>query len=138
MLDFTIVPPFAAAILTGALWTIIIAASAAVISFAGGVLIALATLYAPRIAQYPVRFVSWVLMGTPLLLQLYFIYYGLSQIGVNIPAIWTGIIGLGLHFAIYNDEITILPDAAQSVLAKTGHRNTVHWLMTSVPMLLTV
>ncbi|MBO0127181.1 amino acid ABC transporter permease [Agrobacterium sp. OT33] len=105
MLDFTIVPPFAAAILTGALWTVIIAASAAVISFAGGVLIALATLYAPRIAQYPVRFVSWVLMGTPLLLQLYFIYYGLSQIGVNIPAIWTGIIGLGLHFAVYNADI---------------------------------
>lgn len=35
-------------------------------------------------------------------------------------------------------EITVLPDAAQSVLAKTGHRNTVRRLMTSVPMLLNV
>lgn len=35
-------------------------------------------------------------------------------------------------------EITVEPDTAQSVLAKTGHRNTVRRLMTSVPMLLTV
>ena len=44
-------------------------------------------------------------MGTPLLLQLFLIYFGLVQVGIDVPAIMAGIIGLGLHFAVYNSEL---------------------------------
>ncbi|MCE6984610.1 ABC transporter permease subunit, partial [Pseudomonas frederiksbergensis] len=44
-------------------------------------------------------------MGTPLLLQLYLIYYGLVQVGIDIPALAAGIIGLSLHFAVYNADV---------------------------------
>ena len=44
-------------------------------------------------------------MGTPLLLQLFLIYFGLIQIGIDLPAFVAGVIGLGLHFAVYNSDI---------------------------------
>lgn len=104
-LDFSIVAPYAELIAVGTLWTVLITLAAALISFAGGVLFAIVVLYCPKIVQYPVRFFIWLFMGTPLLLQLFLMYFGLSQVGVNIPAIWTGILGLGLHFAVYNADI---------------------------------
>jgi polar amino acid transport system permease protein len=104
-LDFSIVPPYTELLLTGLYWTLIISISAGIVSFIGGVFFALLVLYAPKIIQYPIRFFMWLFMGTPLLLQLFLLYYGLSQVGINIPALWTGIIGLGLHFAVYNADI---------------------------------
>lgn len=104
-LDFSIVVPYLPQILNGTLWTILLTAAAALVSLVGGVLFAVAVLYAPRVVQLPVRFFCWLFMGTPLLLQLFLIYYGLSQVGINIPAIWAGIVGVGLHFAVYNADI---------------------------------
>ncbi len=104
-LDFSIVPPYTELLLTGFYWTLIIAISAGIVSFIGGILFALLVLYAPAVIRYPLRFFMWLFMGTPLLLQLFLLYYGLSQVGINIPALWTGIIGLGLHFAVYNADI---------------------------------
>lgn len=43
--------------------------------------------------------------GTPLLLQLLVIYFGLPTLGVTFPAWLAGIIGLGLNFAAYEAEI---------------------------------
>ncbi len=104
-LDFSIVPPYTELLLTGFYWTLIIAVSAGIVSFIGGILFALLVLYAPAVIRYPLRFFMWLFMGTPLLLQLFLLYYGLSQVGIVIPALWTGIIGLGLHFAVYNADI---------------------------------
>ena len=104
-LDFSIVPPYTELLMTGIWWTLIIAVSSSIVSFFGGIAFALLVLYGNWLVRYPVRFFIWLFMGTPLLLQLFLLYYGLSQIGINIPAVWTGIIGLGLHFAVYNSDI---------------------------------
>ena len=104
-LDFSVVPPYADLLWTGVYWTVVLTASAAVVSFVFGIFFALAVLYAPRLVAYPVRFVMWLFMGTPLLLQLFLIYFGLAQIGIDIPALAAGIIGLGLHFAVYNADV---------------------------------
>ncbi|MEP3326641.1 MAG: amino acid ABC transporter permease [Nitratireductor sp.] len=104
-LDFSVVPAFAGALITGALWTIAITLSAAVLSFFGGIIFAVIALYAPLVIRYPFRLFAWLFMGTPLLLQLFLIYFGLIQIGVDLPAFVAGVIGLGLHFAVYNSDI---------------------------------
>jgi polar amino acid transport system permease protein len=96
-LDFTIVPPYAELLLAGLWWTLVLAVSSSVLSFAFGIFFALVVLYAPKILAYPIRFFMWLFMGTPLLLQLYLIYYGLVQVG--------GIIALSLHFAVYNADV---------------------------------
>lgn len=104
-LDFSVVSSYTDLLLTGLLWTILITFLAGALSVILGILIAIATLYGPRIVSLPIRAVTFLFMGTPLLLQLYLLYYGLSQVGVMLPAFWTGVVGLGLHYAAYNADI---------------------------------
>ncbi|MFC4671755.1 amino acid ABC transporter permease [Seohaeicola nanhaiensis] len=104
-LDFSVVPKYLDVIFLGALWTIAITVAAALLSFVGGIFFAVIALYAPRAVRLPMRAFEWLFMGTPLLLQLFLIYFGLVQIGIDLPAFVAGVIGLGLHFAVYNSEL---------------------------------
>ena len=104
-LDFSVVLPYLPLLLQGVWWTVLLSAVSAVLSIFGGVLFAVLLLYGPALVQYPLRLFMWLFMGTPLLLQLFLIYFGLVQIGIDIPAIAAGIIGLSLHFAVYNADI---------------------------------
>ncbi|WP_414874521.1 MULTISPECIES: amino acid ABC transporter permease [unclassified Pseudomonas] len=104
-LDLSIVAPYSELLATGLGWTVLMFLSSSVLSLMAGVAFALIVLYAPKLLSLPVRFITWLLMGTPLLLQLYVIYYGLVQVGVDIPALVAGIIGLSLHFAVYNADV---------------------------------
>lgn len=105
MLDLFILSGYLSDLAHGALVTVVIFFIAAIISLVAGIQFAVVMLYGPASARFAVRALHWPVMGTPLLLQLFLIYYGLSQIGVRIPAIWTGILGVGLHFAAYNADI---------------------------------
>ena len=122
-LDFSIIPKYMDIILLGVAWTVGITVAAAILSFIGGVIFAVIALYAPWIIRQPFRLVEWVFMGTPLLLQLFLIYFGLVQIGIDLPAFVAGIIGLGLHFAVYNSELIqtaiVAVDKGQMEAART-------------------
>jgi polar amino acid transport system permease protein len=104
-LDLSVVPSYWEILFTGVLWTVLITVLAGAISIILGMLIATTTLYGPKLVSLPIRGIMFLFMGTPLLLQLYLLYYGLSQVGIMLPAFWTGIIGLGLHYAAYNADI---------------------------------
>lgn len=104
-LDFSVVPAYIDRLLLGALWTVGITLAAALLSFFGGIVFAVVALYAPPAIRWPFKAFAWLFMGTPLLLQLFLIYFGLIQIGVDLPAFVAGVIGLGLHFAVYNSDI---------------------------------
>ncbi|WP_321449727.1 amino acid ABC transporter permease [uncultured Cohaesibacter sp.] len=104
-LDFSVVPGFFDVIMQGVFWTIAITLAAAVLSFFGGIFFAVIALYAPRVISWPMKGFEWLFMGTPLLLQLFLIYFGLIQIGIDLPAFVAGSLGLGLHFAVYNSEL---------------------------------
>ncbi|MEX1662240.1 amino acid ABC transporter permease [uncultured Thioclava sp.] len=122
-LDFSVIPPFYGTLALGVLWTIAITATSAVLSFFGGILLAVVALYGPLVVRLPFRFVSWLFMGTPLLLQLFLIYFGLAQIGVDLPAFVAGVIGLGFHYAVYNSELIqtamVAVDKGQMEAART-------------------
>jgi len=104
-LDFTVIPAYLDVVLLGAVWTIAITVAAALLSFVGGIIFAVVALYAPLVVRLPFRLFAWLFMGTPLLLQLFLIYFGLVQIGIDLPAFVAGVVGLGLHFAVYNFEL---------------------------------
>lgn len=104
-LDFSVIPEYLDIVLWGAMWTIAITVGAAIVSFFGGIVLAVIALYAHPIARLPFRAFAFLFMGTPLLLQLFLIYFGLVQIGIDVPAFVAGVIGLGLHFAVYNSEL---------------------------------
>ncbi len=122
-LDFTVIPQYLDVVLLGVVWTIAITAASAVLSFVGGIFFAVIALYAPKIISLPMKVFEWLFMGTPLLLQLFLIYFGLVQIGIDLPAFAAGVIGLGLHFAVYNSELIqtaiIAVDKGQMEAART-------------------
>ncbi|MCX7625901.1 MAG: amino acid ABC transporter permease [Candidatus Sumerlaeaceae bacterium] len=73
-----------------------------------GLILALLRVYGPRwIAALVVVYVEFM-RGTPLLIQLFFIYYGLPQlpyVGIELPSITAAILGVGLNYAAYEAEI---------------------------------
>jgi polar amino acid transport system permease protein len=56
-----------------------------------------------------VRAVTWCyvqfIRGTPLLVQIFLIYFGLAPLGWNVPAFWSGVIALGLNSGGFQAEI---------------------------------
>ncbi|WHO75615.1 ectoine/hydroxyectoine ABC transporter permease subunit EhuD [Rhizobium sp. BT03] len=52
-----------------------------------------------------VGFVSEFIRGTPLLVQLYFIFYVLPDIGIRLSPLTAGVIGMGIHYATYTAEV---------------------------------
>ncbi len=59
----------------------------------------------PKIVSWPAGFLVEFLRSTPLLIQLYFLFYVLPQYGFGLPALMTGVIGLGLHYGAYLSEV---------------------------------
>ena len=45
------------------------------------------------------------LRGTPVMLQLYFIFFFLPEMGIVVPAFWTAVLGLGINYSAYESEI---------------------------------
>jgi polar amino acid transport system permease protein len=43
--------------------------------------------------------------GTPVLIQIFFMFYVLPQFGITMPALLTGVVALGLHYATYCSEV---------------------------------
>lgn len=53
----------------------------------------------------PLRWVLEFLRGTPLLVQLYFLFYVLPDVGITLSPLAAGVIGIGLHYATYTAEV---------------------------------
>jgi polar amino acid transport system permease protein len=62
-----------------------------------------------RSAIWLVRTVVWLFIefvrSTPLLVQLYFLFFVLPNFGVTLSPLTTGVIGLGVHYATYIAEV---------------------------------
>ena len=81
-------------------------------SVLGAIVAAIVGLVFAILRRSPVMIVSKVtgfvvefIRGTPLLVQLYFIFYVLPDIGIRLPALVAGVIGLGLHYGTYAAEV---------------------------------
>ncbi|ARP89407.1 ABC transporter [Bordetella genomosp. 9] len=58
-----------------------------------------------RVMRYVLRFVIDVIRSTPVLVQLYFIYFVLPVTGLTLPAMTSGIIGLSIYYSGYLAEV---------------------------------
>jgi polar amino acid transport system substrate-binding protein len=70
-----------------------------------GLMIAIVRLYGPRWLRLPLTAYVEFLRGTPVMLQLYFIFFFLPEVGVQVPAFWTGVLGLAINYSAYESEI---------------------------------
>ncbi|HZK79340.1 MAG TPA: ABC transporter substrate-binding protein/permease [Gemmatimonadaceae bacterium] len=84
--------------------TLVLSCLAMALAVIIGILVAAGRVYGPTIVRVPLTIYVEVMRGTPLLLQLFVIYYGLSSV-VRLPAFLAAVIGLGLNYAAYESEI---------------------------------
>ncbi len=70
-----------------------------------GLLVALTRLYGPTPLVALVRFYVWLIRGTPLLVQLFLIFYGLPSAGIVLGAFTAAVIGFTLNIGAYSSEI---------------------------------
>lgn len=92
-------------LLRGALMTVLLSLASYAVAVSGGLPIALARIYGTA----PVRFLAIsfveVIRGTPLLIQLLILYFGLPEIGIALPPLVAGVLGLGMNYAAYESEV---------------------------------
>jgi His/Glu/Gln/Arg/opine family amino acid ABC transporter permease subunit len=70
-----------------------------------GLVVALARLYAPRPVVWLVIAYVELMRGTPLLLQLIYIYYVLPELGIRLDAFSASVLGLTLNYSAYISEV---------------------------------
>ena len=70
-----------------------------------GLVLALARRSHLALISWPTAFIVEFIRSTPLLVQIYFLFYVLPTFGVTISPLTTGILGLGLHYAAYCSEV---------------------------------
>lgn len=58
-----------------------------------------------KIISWPAAVVTEFLRDTPLLIQLFFLYYVLPEFGIVLPAFLTGALALGLQYSAYTSEV---------------------------------
>lgn len=58
-----------------------------------------------RFISWPARLVTEFLRDTPLLVQLFFLYYVLPDYGLVLPAFLTGALALGVQYSAYMSEV---------------------------------
>jgi polar amino acid transport system permease protein len=46
-----------------------------------------------------------LIRGTPLYLQIFFFFFALPQVGINLPGFWAGVFALGLNYGAYMSEV---------------------------------
>lgn len=85
--------------------TLKIAFSAMAIALVLGLLVALARLSDNRILKTVTGFYIEIIRGTPLLVQLVYIYYVLPEIGIQLEPVPAAIIGLSLNYGAYLSEV---------------------------------
>lgn len=89
-----------------ATWVVVqVTVLAILLSWVCGLVAALMKTSGFRLFQYPAEFYLWFVRGTPLLTQIFLIYFGLPQLGIRLDAFSAGVIALGVNGGAYVAEI---------------------------------
>jgi polar amino acid transport system substrate-binding protein len=85
--------------------TAILAVLAMPLAILAGMSLAILRLYGPRFAGMMATAWVEIIRGTPLVLQLYVLFFLFPEIGISIPAFWSSVLGLAINYSAYEAEI---------------------------------
>lgn len=91
--------------LEGVKITVLATVLGSIVAAVVGLVIALLRRSTNRLVSRTTGFVAEFIRGTPLLVQLYFIFYVLPGAGIMLSPLVAGVIGLGLHYGTYAAEV---------------------------------
>lgn len=92
------------ALMGGLLMTIIVSSISIALATAIGVVGASARIFNTPVASQIARGYVEFIRNTPLLVQIFFIFFGLPAVGVKLSVFWSGIVALTLWGGAYNIE----------------------------------
>jgi len=92
-------------LLRGALYTVQVSVLAIVAGLILGWMFGLASVSGIKALRAATWCYVYFIRGTPLLVQIFLIYFGLAALGLNLPAFWSGVIALGLNSGGFQAEI---------------------------------
>jgi polar amino acid transport system substrate-binding protein len=84
--------------------TVVLAVLSMPLAILIGLLVAVGRLYGPRWLDWPLAAYVELLRGTPILLQLFAIYYLLPSAGIRMDPFWAGVLGLAINYSAYEAE----------------------------------
>jgi polar amino acid transport system permease protein len=100
---------FAASILPILLRGLLVTIEASIVGFvialALGLALAALKSNRRRVLSWPARFLTEFIRDTPLLVQVFFLYYVLPDYGIVLPAFLTGALALGIQYSAYTSEV---------------------------------
>ena len=104
-LDFSVVIPRLPLLFRAALVTIQVSALAVLFGTIFGIIVGAARVMPNRFISGIAAGYIYIIRGTPLLIQLFLIYFGLPSIGINLSAFVSGVIGLSVNSSGYVGEL---------------------------------
>src|ERR1700722_7438480 len=105
MIDFVLLWHIMPDLLRGLGVTLKIASIGCALGLGLGTFLGLAQAIGPSIARWCVTFYVTIVRGTPMLIQIIFIFYVLPQLGLKIPTFWAATLAIGLNSAAYISQI---------------------------------
>ncbi len=104
MLDWGIIVHYFPFLVQGAVLTLKISLISLLFGFIIGLIAALLKLSNNIVVRSLGAFYVWIIRSTPLLVQLFLIYFGLPQIGVDLGPFMSGVLALAINTGAYNAE----------------------------------
>lgn len=92
-------------LLLGAWWTTALCVTSSVFAVIIGLFICLLRMSQNVVLKYSGKWYIDIIRGTPLLLQLFYLYYALPNVGIVMPAFLAGVLGLSMNFGGYLAEV---------------------------------
>jgi polar amino acid transport system permease protein len=89
----------------GLLVTLEVSALVVAISLVIGVVAGVGIVYGPRLVYWPIRLYSDLIRGIPVLVLIFFVYYGLPALGLNLDAFWAAVAALAAFKTAHVIEI---------------------------------
>ena len=84
--------------------TVELAGAAIAFGFFLGLLLAMGRVYAPKPISFVCNVYIQIFRGTPLLVQLFILYFGFPNLGIHFTPFMSGMLALGLNTAAYQAE----------------------------------
>ncbi|WP_267243863.1 ectoine/hydroxyectoine ABC transporter permease subunit EhuD [Streptomyces sp. PR69] len=136
--DWSAIADFMPRFWDGVLVTLQILVLGSLISFTLGLVWAIGFRAPTRFIRWPVHVFTEFIRTTPLLVQLFFLYFVLPEWGVQFSALTTGTIAIGLHYSTYTaqvyragiDAVPVGQWEAATALSLPAHRT---WIAVILP-----
>jgi polar amino acid transport system permease protein len=104
-IDWAIIDMAVPLLAEGTLVTLRVSLFAAIFGTLGGIVLGLMALSDVRVLRWFVRAYVDFIRGTPLLIQIFLVFFALPVVGVRLHEIWAGVVALSFNAAAYVSEV---------------------------------